>query len=136
MKNEIQKYNAFSAQRVYETLAEGLEGLSDEEQVIVISGGVTQIRKRLEEIVERFKARAVNSQEKIVLKRDEEVNKKYSELEKARENRDLDKYDSVSSELIGKLTYAKQGVEGLRLLRSGKFEEYAGKQKFLDGESK
>ncbi len=134
--NEIQKYNVFSAQRVYETLAESLDGLSDEEQVIVISGGVTQIRKRLEEIVERFKARAVSSQEKIVLKKDEEVNKKYSELEKSREDRDLDKYDSVSSELICKLTYAKQSVEGLRLLRSGKFEEYAKQYKFLDGESK
>ena len=135
MKNEMQKYNAFSAQKVYETLAEGLDGLSVEEQVLAISYGIPQMKQRLDEIVEKFQTKAVSNQESIVQKKDEEVNKKYTELDNVRKTQDLDQYDVISSELIDKLTNAKYSVEGLRLLRSGKFEVYVNRQKLLgDGE--
>ena len=75
MANEIQKYDpqAFAAQRVYDRLTEPLEDLTPIQQINTIAVGVGNLRKTLDEVVEKLKDKAVGEQKKVVGEKDDNV---------------------------------------------------------------
>jgi len=133
MANEIQKYDpqAFAAQRVYDRLTEPLEDLTPIQQINTIAVGVGNLRKTLDEVVEKLKDKAVGEQKKVVGEKDDNVQTVYSGLDKARRTNDFEMYDKVSMDVIRAIMQAKGSVSDLRLLQSGDFDGYVKSQKLL-----
>lgn len=139
MGNEIQKYDpqAFAAQRVYDRLTEPLEDLTPIQQINTIAVGVGNLRKTIDEVVEKLRDRAVDEQKKVVEEKDSNVQTVYSGLDKARKSNDFEMYDKVSADVIRAIMHAKGSVSDLRLLQAGDFNAYAKSQKLLtEGDSK
>ena len=137
--NAIQKYDpqAFAVQRVYDRLAEPLEDLTPVQQVNTIAVGVGNLKRTLEEVVEKLKDKAVEQQRFVVGERDKTVQDVYSGLERARRNEDFEQYDKVGSEVIRAIVVAKGAVTDMRLLEKGDFDGYVKSQKLLtEGDSK
>ena len=131
--NAIQKYDpqAFAAQRVYDRLTEPLEDLTPIQQINTIAVGVGNLRKTLDEVVEKLKDKAVGEQKKVVGEKDDNVQTVYSGLDKARRTNDFEMYDKVSMDVIRAIMQAKGSVSDLRLLQSGDFDGYVKSQKLL-----
>src|SRR3989344_4031937 len=134
MVNEIKRFDphAFAAQRVYDRLVEPLEGMNPSTQVNTIAVGVGNLRKTLDEIVNKLRVRVVEQQKFVVGDKDKVVQTSYAGLEEARKANNFEQYDKVGTEVIGAITIAKASVTDLRLLERGDFDTYVRNQKLLE----
>lgn len=135
MTNELKKFDphAFAAQRVYDRLIEPLEEMNSSTQVNTIAVGVGNLKRTLDEIVDKLRDRAVEQQKFVVGDKDKTVQTVYAGLEQARKSNNFEQYDSVGTEVIRAITFAKASVTDLRLLERGDFDAYVKSQKLLDG---
>lgn len=139
MVNDLKKFDphAFTAQRVYDRLVEPLEDLNSSQQVNTIAVGVGNLRRTLDEIVEKFKGKAVEQQKFVVGDKDKIVQTVYVGLEQARRTNNFEQYDAVGTDVIRAINVAKASVTDLRLLERGDFDGYVKSQKLLtEGGSK